>query len=258
MKSTRLCKQSTLVSLATVLGALAAFAAQEVREEFHQTYPLSKEGRVRLENVNGNVHIVTWDREEIKVDTIKHAKKQEHLDEVKIEVDAQADRIRIKTKYPDPKTKRNKNNSTGVDYTLRVPKQSRLDGVSTVNGGVEIEKVSGNVEASSVNGNVTASELAGDVALSTVNGSVKATFAELKKSVALKSVNGSVTIALPPEANANISANTIHGGIRSDFALEAKKHFPMRQNLDGKLGEGGTVIKMSSVNGGIRVDHAKR
>jgi DUF4097 and DUF4098 domain-containing protein YvlB len=253
MKSTRLCKQSTLVSLATVLGALAVFGAQEVREEFHQTYPLSKEGRLHLENVNGNVHIVTWDREEIKVDAIKHAKKQEHLDEVKIEVDSQADRIRIKTKYPDSKTKRNKTNSTRVDYTLTVPKQSRLDGVSTVNGGVEIEKVSGNVEASSINGNVTASELAGDVALFTVNGSVKATFAELKKSVALKSVNGSVTIALPPEANANISANTIHGGIRSDFALKAKKHFPMRQNLDGKLGEGGPVIKMSSVNGGIRL-----
>jgi DUF4097 and DUF4098 domain-containing protein YvlB len=87
---------------------------------------------------------------------------------------------------------------------------------------------------------------------------VKATFAELKNSVALKSVNGSVTIALPPEPNANISANTIHGGIRSDFALKAKSHFPMRQNLDGKLGEGGPVIKMSSVNGGIRIDHAKR
>jgi len=32
----------------------------------------------------------------------------------------------------------------------------------------------------------------------------------------------------------------------------------MRQNLDGKLGEGGPVIKMSSVNGGIRIDHPKR
>jgi len=78
MKSIRSCKVLTLVSLATVLGALAAFAAEEVREEFHQTYPLNKQGRVQLENVNGNVHIATWDREEIKVDAIKHAKKQEH------------------------------------------------------------------------------------------------------------------------------------------------------------------------------------
>jgi len=85
---------------------------------------------------------------------------------------------------------------------------------------------------------------------------VKAAFAELKKSVARK--YGSVAIVLPPEANANISANTLNGGIRSDFAFPAKKHFPVEQNLDGELREGGSAIKMSSVNGGIRVDHAKR
>src|SRR5947207_3915863 len=172
MKTIRSCKVLTMISLATVLGALAAFAAEEVREEFHQTYPLNQQGRVHLENVNGNVHVVTWDREEIKVDAVKHAKKQEHLDEVKIDVDAKADRIRIKTKYPDAKTKRNKNNSTSVDYTLTVPQHSRLDRISTVNGGIEIEKVNGDVEASSVNGNVTAAGLAGQVELSAVNGSV--------------------------------------------------------------------------------------
>jgi len=245
------------VLLAATLGALPAFAGQEVREEFHQTYPLTQQGRVHLENVNGNVHIVTWDREEIKVDAIKHAKKQEHLDDVKIDVDTKADRIHIKTKYPDSKTRRTKNNSTSVDYTLTVPKQSRLDRVSTVNGGVEIESVSGDVEASSVNGNVTATGLAGDVELSTVNGSVKARFAEMKKAVSLKSVNGSVTIGLPPESNADISAKTLNGGISSDFSLQAERHFPIGQNLDAKLGEGGPKIALSSVNGGIHIDRAK-
>src|SRR2546425_686673 len=215
MKSIHCHKLLAPISLATVLGALTALAGQELREEFHQTYPLKKQGRVHLENVNGNVRIVAWDREEIKVDAIKHAKKQEHLDEVKIEVDAKSDRIRVKTNYPDSKTRRSKNNSTSVDYTLTVPRQSRLDGVSTLNGGIEIEHVSGDVEASSVNGNVTATGLVGDVALSTVNGSVKAGFAEVKKAVSLKSVNGGLTVALPPEANADVSANTLNGDRKS-------------------------------------------
>ena len=47
-----------LVSLATVTGAHAVFAAKEVREEFHQTYPLDHAGKVQLENVNGTVRIV--------------------------------------------------------------------------------------------------------------------------------------------------------------------------------------------------------
>ena len=68
MKSILFCKQLTVLSLVTVFAALAAFAGQEVREEFHHSYPLSSQGRVHLENVNGNVRIVAWDREEIKVD----------------------------------------------------------------------------------------------------------------------------------------------------------------------------------------------
>lgn len=257
MKTIHSNKLSALTSLATLLGALAVFSAEQAREEFHQTYPLNKQGRVHLENVNGNVRIVTWDREEIKVDAIKRAKTQEHLDEVKIEVEAKTDRIRIKTKHPDSKTRRNKNNSTSVDYTLTVPKQSHLDKISTVNGGVEVEKVSGDVEASSVNGNVTATGLSGETQLSTVNGSVKGTFAELKKRVSLNSVNGSVTIALPPDANADISADTVHGGISSDFSLKAKKNFPIGQDLHGKLGEGGPAVKISTVNGGIHLDRSK-
>jgi DUF4097 and DUF4098 domain-containing protein YvlB len=258
MKSILFYKQLTALSFATVLGALAVFAGQEVREEFHQTYPLTEQGRVHLENVNGDVHIVTWDRGEIKVDAIKHAKKQEHLDEVKIDVDANPDRIRIKTKYPDSKTRRNKNNSTSVDYTLTVPRQSHLDKISTVNGGVQIENVGGDVEANSVNGPVIATGLTGKVELSSVNGPVKASFAEIKKAVSLQSVNGSVTVAVPPEANADVSAKTLNGSVSSDFSLQTKKHFPIGRNLDGKLGEGGPVIKMSSVNGGIHVDRAKK
>ncbi|HEY3166596.1 MAG TPA: hypothetical protein VGK57_05165 [Candidatus Binatia bacterium] len=257
MKSIRSHTLFALVSIATVAGAHAVFAATEVREEFHQTYPLDKQGKVQLENVNGNVRIGTWDREEIKVEAIKRARKQEHLDEVKIEVDAKADGIRIKTKLPDSKAKRNKNNSTSVDYTLTVPQHSRLDRISTVNGGIEIEKVNGDVEARSVNGSLTATGLVGNVELSTVNGSVKASFAEVKKAVVLKSVNGGVTIALAADAQADVSANTVNGGISSDFSLQAKKHFPIGQSLDGKLGEGGPGIKMSTVNGGIRIDRSK-
>jgi DUF4097 and DUF4098 domain-containing protein YvlB len=162
-----------------------------------------------------------------------------------------------RSKYPDLKSRRNRNNSTSVDYTLTVPKQSRLDKISTVNGGVEIQNVSGDVEANSVNGSVTVTGLAGNVELSAVNGSVKASFAELKKSVSLKSVNGGVTVALPAEANADVSANTLNGGISSDFSLSVKKHSPIGQDLDGKIGGGGPAVKMSTVNGGIHVERSK-
>lgn len=42
-----------LVSTATIACAHAVFAATEVREEFRQTYPLVKQGKVRLDNLSG-------------------------------------------------------------------------------------------------------------------------------------------------------------------------------------------------------------
>ena len=207
-----------LASLPIVLAALAGSAGQEFSEEFHQTLPLDPQGGIHLENVNGNVRISTWYRAEVKIDAVKRAKKQEHLAMVKIDVEAKAHRIGIKTKYPDPKSFRKTNVSVSVDYTLTVPKQCDLDGIGTVNG------------------------------------SVRANFARVKQPVSLKSVNGGVTIALPPEANADVSASTVNGGIQSDFPLQVNKLFSSGHHLDCKLGGGGPALNISTVNGGIQFD----
>ena len=79
---------------------LTGGSGEEVREEFHQTYPLSSNGRLSLENINGGVHIEVWDREEVKVDAVKRAYKRERLAEAQIDVSSAADGIRIKTIYP--------------------------------------------------------------------------------------------------------------------------------------------------------------
>jgi DUF4097 and DUF4098 domain-containing protein YvlB len=250
-------KLFTLGLLAATVQFGAALAEPELQQEFHETYPLQKLGRVRLDNVNGSVHIATWDREEVKVDAIKKAKTQEHLDEVKIEVKAKSDYVEIKTKYPEGKFGKGKNNSTSVDYTLTVPKQSRLYKITTVNGGVDIENAEGDVAAESVNGSVKATGLAGEVRLSTVNGQVNAAFLEVKKDVSLESVNGSISLAVPPQANADVSLSTVNGGIHSDFPLPNNKHTPGGQHIKAKLGDGGPAIKMSSVNGGIRILRGK-
>lgn len=241
------------VLAAVMMGTLAVVRA-EVREEFHQTYPLDKTGEVSLENVNGSVHVTAWDRDEVKVDAVKRAKKREHLEVVEIKVESSPDKIRIKTKYPDGK---NNNNSTSVDYTLTVPRGSKLSKISTVNGGVEVGGVHGDVEASSVNGQVTARGLRGETGLSTVNGSVKATVTEVRNPILLKTVNGSVTLALPEGVNADVSADALNGGISSELDLKVRKSFPVGQKLEGKLGEGGPRIKLSTVNGSVHIDRTK-
>src|SRR6202048_3809328 len=79
---------------ALFLLSLAAHASDHrgaFTEEFHQTYALTPDGRVELDNINGAVHISSWDRNEVKVDAVKYADTKEGLDEARIEVDSGKD-----------------------------------------------------------------------------------------------------------------------------------------------------------------------
>src|SRR2546425_60224 len=168
--------------------SLQKTSGDELREEFHQTYPLSANGRVSIENINGGVRISVWDQNEVKVDAVKRAYRRERLEEAKIEVNTTADSIRIKTEYPE----RDYNNPATVEYSLTIPRRARIESVEVINGSLDIDGAEGDVKASSINGYVKARALTGEVRLSTVNGGLEATFTRLDeaKPVSLNSVNG--------------------------------------------------------------------
>ncbi|HLM25276.1 MAG TPA: DUF4097 family beta strand repeat-containing protein [Pyrinomonadaceae bacterium] len=237
---------------------------EEVREEFHQTYPLSPTGRVSLENINGGVQIKVWDRSAVQVDAIKRAYRRERLAEARIEVNITEENIRIKTEYPDEnqsfyKDNRRYDNPAIVEYTLTVPRKAVLESIELINGSIDIDGVEGNVKASSINGKVFAKGLAGEARLSTINGPLQVTFTQLDESkpIDLGSVNGNLTLIIPSNANASIRAGTVHGGISTDFALKVKHGEYVGHSLDGQIGTGGPRIKLGNVNGAIRISHAQ-
>src|SRR6202050_3286761 len=86
---------------ALALGAHASDHRGAFTEEFHQTYALTPDGRVALDNINGDVHISTWDQNEVKVDSVKYADSKEKLDEARIEVAGAKDNFSFRTQYRD-------------------------------------------------------------------------------------------------------------------------------------------------------------
>ncbi|HET6975816.1 MAG TPA: hypothetical protein VFI24_05810 [Pyrinomonadaceae bacterium] len=237
---------------------------EEMREEFHQTYPLSQTGRVSLENINGDVQVKIWDRPAVQVDAVKKAYRKDRLSEATIDVNATEEIIRIKTEYPDgPQNFRSGqgrwDNPATVDYTLTVPRRAVLESIELVNGSCDIDGVEGNVKASSINGRLTAKGLLGEARLSTINGPLNASFNQLDDSrpISLGSVNGNVTLVIPSNANASVRAGTVHGGISNDFALKVKHGEYVGHSMDGQIGNGGPKIKLGNVNGGIRVSRAQ-
>ncbi len=244
--------------------AVAAQPGEELREEFHQTYPLSATGRVSLENINGGVQIKVWDRAAVQVDAVKKAYRKDRLAEARIEVTATEENIRIKTEYPEGSLnfrggERRYDNPATVEYTLTVPRRAVLESIELINGSRDIEGVEGNVKASSINGRVTASGLLGEAKLSTINGQLNATFSQLDeaKPITLSSVNGGVNLIIPSNSNAMIRASTVHGGISNDFGMQVRHGEYVGHNLDGQIGSGGPRIKLDNVNGSIKITHAQ-
>jgi DUF4097 and DUF4098 domain-containing protein YvlB len=246
---------------ALALGAHASDQRGEFTEEFHQTYAIAPDGRVDLSNINGSVHISTWDQNEVKVDAIKSADMKEKLEEARIEVDSGNGYVSITTKYPDhDMTSRNghwHNNPASVEYTLTVPRTIRLDAIKLINGSLDITGVTREVRASCINGRLEAHNLSGRADLSTINGHLDAQFEELSSSsIELKSVNGSLELTIPSDSKAEIEASTVSGGIENDFGLHVNHHRYVGHDLRGELGSGGPRIKLENVNGRIAIHHA--
>ena len=242
-------------------AALASDRSGDLTEEFHQTYPLTAQGRIEVENLNGPVHISSWDRNEVKVDAIKRAWTKERLDEAKIEVDARAGSVVIHTEYPhgdhDFWNDGRHNNPASVEYTLTVPRNANLDEIKLVNGALDVRDVAGEVRASCVNGRIEAQNLQGRVHLNSVNGELIASIDKLPSStLELASVNGGMRLTLPSDARADIEASTVSGGISNDFGMPVTRHQFVGHSLHGQLGNGGTHVKLSNVNGRIEIRHA--
>jgi DUF4097 and DUF4098 domain-containing protein YvlB len=243
----------TLCSLLVLLLAFTAAAAAKVSREDLRTFPLSPAGRLSLDNVNGDVTIEGWDRDEVSVETVIRAETQQSLDEVTVSIDAGGDRIHIETVYPDRHFGRRE--AAIVDYTIHMPRGARLDGVDLVNGSLSLSGLGGDVKAELVNGRATARNLAGNVEISTVNGSLDVALDELAagQAIELESVNGSLDLAVPGRADAEIRAETVHGRIRNDFGLEEEKDEYVGSSLSGTLGRGGARVELENVNGSIDI-----
>jgi hypothetical protein len=260
-------KRKQTVLLGFILGTVAALAfsvdasAQQLREEFHQTYPLTANGTVSLTNLSGDVHISTWNQNMVKVDAVKTARSQIRLQEARIVVENTPDRVVIRTRYPDRDWDSDDDDHDGrslasVEYRLTIPAGASLDRLRLVSGDAEVNGVGGEVHVSSVSGNVHAQGLRGRAEISSVSGDVKVTFNRAPSKASLHSVSGDVIAILPSDAGVEVSANTVSGDISNEFGLNVEHGRYVGHHLTGRIGNGGGSLGLHSVSGEIRVRRA--
>lgn len=238
-----------------------------VRKEFEKSYSFKSGSQLILSNVNGEVRILSWDKDQVKVQAkIKvTGGSQRELDEfikqVEIEIDQGSNFLKIKANYPE------RGNGSGfldwifgggkpeinIDYVLNVPQKSDLD-IKTVNGNIEVQAIEGKINLKSTNGQIEAQDLRGSIEAKTVNGAIEIDVLELSpgESISFGTVNGSIDLRLPPEIKATVDASCVNGSIETDFPLTISGKF-VGKKVQGEINGGGASISLKTVNGSIQL-----
>ena len=236
----------------TALLAFASLTHALVTEKFSQTCPLNAEGSIRLDNINGPVEILAWNKNEVSIEAVKEASDEEAIKHIQIKVASNPSQLVIKTEH-DTTWKFWDRFQASVHYTLHVPAKARLDKIDTVNASISVTGIHGFVDLNTVNGSIHATGLLADAKIESVNGNLSAEYdsVENTRSILLKSVNGRIEIALPKGAGASITTQSVNGSTHVDQAIKLEKSGKL--GVAGQIGTGGPDIILKTVNGGIAV-----
>ena len=141
-----------------------------------------------------------------------------------------------------------------VNGSMRVSDLSSDVRASTVNGGVDVTNVGGEVQANTVNGGVSVSTRSGPVSAETVNGDVRVRMSSLTRSDDMKfsTVNGGITLEAPENFDADVSIDTVHGSISSDYPLQLSGKWGPK-HATGTIGKGGREVRFNTVNGSVEL-----
>ena len=199
----------------------AHFNHAKFKEDFRYEYKLKPGGRLSVENLNGSVDVLAWEKEAVEVTGTKFADSQEHLDLIKIDGSSTPDQLRLKTVVPDFS-----HGGYGARYTIRVPARTVVDGVMSSNGTVRLEGLQGAARVKTSNGSIRVNRLSGDLDAHTTNGKVEV--AGLKGAASIHTSNGSVQL---DEVHGAIDASTSNGSITAHLIdPEAQKTIRMESS----------------------------
>ncbi len=194
----------------------------DVTEENVEEIELDRDGKVSVKNFAGDINISTWDKEMVKMTTVKTAGNEADLENVIIKIRRSHDSLVIKTKYPEK-------NKTGVtvSFELKAPDRASVK-VETKSGGVSVQNIGGKLEietisgkadvrdclkgfkCETISGDIKAMNIVGDASLSAVSSDIY--IQNLKGDLSASTVNGDI-IMLDIENADRITGETVNGDI---------------------------------------------
>ena len=249
--------RKTLLAVCLLVATAPILRAGQ-EEIFEKSYSMDGIARISVENVNGRVDAVAWDKPYFKVRAVKTAtggRADETLRLTEIRVRKAGDELRVETINPN----RHKlfgildfgGNHARVDYEVFLPgtAEARLQ---TCNGQVHASGLGAAVSADAVNGSIEVKDVFGPVKATTVNGSLRIAFRGPLRKTQLETVNGSVEVAFDRSSSIRYDLETVNGRIEGDIELAVEgRHGP--KEARGSYNGGTETLRCETVNGSIRL-----
>jgi hypothetical protein len=253
---------AAIIACLFVLVSLSGcqYLKKRVEKTEKTEYKLNANGKFRLEidNTNGNVDVMAVDdtlgiiyiTAEI-IGKVRINETDKRIEGVRVEIDTTDEIIKINTDYDESFSFFGGKSKARVNYIVKIPKSLRV-AVDLTNGTISADRLQSDSRFENVNGSIIISNCSGTVDVETVNGSIKANLDSTKGFIA-ETVNGSINIGSLKNVNANIEASCVNGKVKTEN-LNFTNVNSEKRSLSGKLGNGSSVIRLSTVNGSIKLD----
>lgn len=201
---------------------------------------------------NGGIEVVGSDRSVVGVSARVQAwgESEAEARELAEQIELQTDNGRVSATGP-----RTNGDGRGwsVSYVIAAPRRIDLD-LGSVNGGIAVTGVEGDLSLNTTNGSISMEGVGGRVRGQTTNGGLDVRLAGERwtgEGLELRTTNGAISLSVPANFAADLSASTVHGGIQIDFPITVQGR--IGRNVDGEIGGGGPPVRLSTTNGGIDI-----
>lgn len=208
-----------------------------------KTFALNDGAAFTLKNINGSISISAWDQSNAEVKAIQSG--PDRRPRVFFTNDRQSLSIRTGASGSNEELR----------YDIKLPRKMGRVELNLVNGSIKVSGVTGQIFIENVNGNIELNDVIGVSKIQTGNGKITATLQEASHwPMEFVATNARIDVTIKSGFNAELDASTVHGGINIDDQLGVPVQKEMvGQHARGQIGSGGPALKLTAVNGSIKL-----
>jgi len=222
----------------------------------YESLDLKMGGTLSLENIDGNIDILGWDKSRVKFYAEKSIPFSSDRRVIwqpigrflpKIDIDQIEDFVKIKT-LP---TKQEDDTSV-VDYFLNVPQHIHLRDIVAKRGDIIISDLYGEAFIDLEQGEIKVDNFSGSLQVSLGVGSVETSLMDLRKEdeIRISVEEGDIIVYLQKDVRAQIEASTLEGEVTNEFNPDEGSS---SNRISFRTGDEGAYISLSTSKGNILI-----